>query len=195
MAVVILGGLSGCLKDPFTTRHSQEPAGSTGTWETPSTPDVVLLNLLYAYNEKNIQNYQLCLADDYVFSATEDSIEAEASGNPALFQFWDKAAEVSATENIFASVAAGNQYLDLILSPSQEYPDSLGDSLAVIYRNYILRIVTYDSLAVDTTYIEGAASFSLLRTLFNWWSIYLWKELPVPGNEYDWAEYKAEYRN
>ena len=195
IAIVLAAALGGCLKDPFSTRNSQEPAGSTGTWETPATPDVVILNMLFAYNEKIIQNYQLCFADDYTFSATEDSIEAEARGNPSLFQFWDKAVEVATTQNLFATFAAENKHLDLIFSPSMDYADSLGDSLAVIYKDYIIRVVAYDSLSADTTYIEGTVSFSLSRTLFNWWSIYLWKELPVAGNEYDWADLKSEYRN
>jgi hypothetical protein len=186
---------SGCGKNPFGTRSSEEPAGSTGTWETPATPEVVLLNFLFAYNEMNIQNYQLCFADNYRFSATEDSIQADAEGNGYLFSFWDKSVEVSTTENIFASFDAENKHLDLILSPSTDYPDSIGDSLAVMYRDYILRIIAADSIGTDTTLIEGLASFSASRSLFNWWSIYLWSELPSQGSANSWADFKAEYRN
>lgn len=187
--------VSGCLKNPFNSRQSQDPAGSTGTWETPATPEVVLLNLLFAYNEMNIQNYQLCFADDYVFSASQDSIEAEAEGNGYLFRLWDKSVEVSATENMFVHFSVENRSLDLILSQSTDYPDSIGDSLAVLYRDYIIRIIEIDSLQADTVRIEGLVSFSTSRTLFNWWSIYQWNEIPTSGDSYRWADFKAEYRN
>ena len=107
-------GLGGCLKNPFDTREAQEPAGSSGTWDTPATPEQVLINMIFAYNEKNIQNYQLCFGSDFIFSATEDSIEAEAQGNGYLFRGWDKSVEVSATENLFSSFFANGNYLDLV---------------------------------------------------------------------------------
>ncbi len=193
--IVLALTFSACIKSPFGTRDSQEPAGSSGTWETPATPEVLILNFLFAYNEMNIQNYQLCFSDDFRFSSTQDSIEAEGEGNGYLYRYWDKAAEVSAAENTFATFAAENRHLDLILSPSTDYPDSIGDSLAVLYRDYIVRIVDIDSLSADTTLIEGLASFSVSRSLFNWWSVYLWKEIPVSGSDYNWADFKAEYRN
>lgn len=143
----------------------------------------------------NIQNYQLCFSDDYRFSSTQDSIEAEGEGNGYLYRFWDKAAEVSSAENMFASFSQDNRTLDLIFSPSGDYPDSIGDSLAVLYRDYIVRIINTDSLNTDTTLIEGSASFSASRSLFNWWSIYLWTMIPGTGSEYNWADFKAEYRN
>ena len=193
LAIGLLG--TACLKNPFATRDSEEPAGTSGTWETPATPEAAVTNLLFAYNEKNIQNFQLCLADQFTFSAPEDSIEAEAQGNGYLYHAWFKDVELATTQNIFSTFSETGRYLDLILSPSTDYPDSLGDTLSVIYRNYILRVVQSDSLGVDTTLIEGLAGFSLSQTQFNWWSIYLWTELPSARSETDWAEFKAEYRN
>jgi len=194
--VLAIGLLSaGCLKNPFATRDSELPAGTSGTWETPATPEVVLINLLFAYNEKNIQNFQLCLSDQFVFSAPEDSIEAEAQGNGYLFHDWFKDVELATTQNIFSTFSESGRYLDLILSSSTDYPDSLGDTLAVIYRNYILRVVESDSLGVDTTLIEGLAGFGLSQTQFNWWSIDFWQELPSTRSELDWGDFKAEYRN
>lgn len=184
-----------CLKSPFGTRDSEEPAGASGTWETPATPEVLMLNLLYAYNEMNIQNYQLCLADEFVFSSTQDSIEAEGEGNGYLYRYWDKSVEVSGAENMFTSFADNNIQLFMSLSSSTDYPDSIGDSLAVMYRNYIIYIIETDSESSDTTQIEGLASFSASRSLFYLWSIYMWQEIPAGGTDYNWANLKAEYRN
>lgn len=193
--IILAVSVTACLKNPFATRNAQEPAGSSGTWETPATPEVVLVNFMFAISEMNIQNYQLCFSDEFSFSSTQDSIEAEGEGNGYLYRYWDKAAEVSSTENMFASFSAEDRRIDLILSPSTDYPDSIGDSLAVMYRDYIVRIIDVDSLSADTSLIEGLASFSASRSMFNWWSLYLWSVIPVNGSEYNWADLKAEYRN
>jgi hypothetical protein len=195
LILVIFAGISGCSKDPIHTRDSQEPAGSTGTWETPATPEAVVTNLMYAYIEKNIQNYQLCLAEKFFYSAFEDSIEAEAQGNGYLYHDWNKEVEVSVTENIFSAFSASGYYLDLLMSSSSDYPDSIGDTLAVIYRDYTIRIVTADSLIPDTSRVEGLAAFHLSQSLFSWWSIYLWEEGPSAQGGYDWGDFKAEYRS
>jgi len=193
--LIILVAVSGCLKNPFDTRGGQQPAGATGSWETPATPEVMITNLMYAYNEKNIQNYQDCFDSGFVFSAFEDSIEAEAQGNGYLFQFWDKAVEITTTENIFTTFSQNGNYLDLTMSISSDNPDNIGDTLAVLYRNYTLTIIKSDSLQIDTTEAEGLASFTLNQSSLNLWTIYLWEEIPSGRSGYDWGDFKAEYRN
>jgi hypothetical protein len=186
--------IGGCLKNPFTTRGSQQPVGTTGTWETPASSEIALMNLTFAYNERIIQNFQSCLAENFVFSAPEDSIEAEAQGNGYIYYGWNKEVEVSTTENIFSTFSAGGNHLDLILIESPDYPDSIGDTTAVLYRNYTLRIITSDSLSTDTTTTEGLATFRLSQILFNWWNIYFWQDLPWPSSQRSWGDFKAEYR-
>jgi len=193
--LIVLVAVSGCLKNPFDTRGSQQPAGTTGTWETPATPEVMITNLVYAYNEKNIQNYQDCFDSAFVFSAYEDSIEAEAQGNGYLFQNWDKAVEVTTTENIFTTFSQNGNYLDLTMSISSDNPDNIGDTLAVLYRNYTLTIIKSDSLQIDTTMAEGLASFTLNQSSLNLWTICLWEEIPSGRSGYDWGDFKAEYRS
>ncbi|OQX91723.1 MAG: hypothetical protein B6D58_06625 [candidate division Zixibacteria bacterium 4484_95] len=186
--------IGGCIKNPFATRNSQQPVGITGTWETPASSGIVMTNLMFAYNERIIQNFQSCLADNFVFSAPEDSIEAEAQGNGYIYYGWNKEVEVSTTENIFSTFSTGGNHLDLILTESPDYPDSIGDTSAVLYRNYTLRIIESDSMSTDTITTEGLATFRLSQTLFNWWSIYFWKDLSWPSSENSWGDFKADYR-
>jgi len=195
LLVLILLGFAGCLKNPIHTRDSQEPAGSSGTWETPAMPEVVLSNLMFAYNEKHVQNYQLCFGQDFLFSSPEDSIEAEAQGFGYLYYLWNKDVEITVTENIFSKFTEDNNSLDLILSYSSNYPDSIGDTLAVINRDYTLRVIQPDSLQSDTILIEGTAAFHLSQPSYNLWSIYLWEEIITSRSGDSWANFKAEYRN
>jgi hypothetical protein len=184
----------GCIKNPFATRHSETPVGVTGTWETPAAPETAIRNLLYACNEKVVQNYQSCLADNFVFSAPEDSIRAESQGSGALYYNWDKNTEILTAQNLFSIFSASGYQLFLSMLESANNPDSIGDTVAVIYREYVIRMIVGDSIGVDTTTAEGLATFRLNQAQFGLWNIYLWQDLPDTVGGYDWGQLKAMYR-
>jgi hypothetical protein len=190
LVLVILLFISGCLKNPFASRHSETPAGITGTWETPAAPETVIRNLLNAYNEKVPQNYSTCLANNFVFSAPEDSIRNTGQG----YGDWDRNVEIRTAENIFSVFNSPGKHLDLGLIESASNPDSIGDTAAVLYRNYIVRIVVADTLGADTTIAKGLATFRLNQAELNLWSIYFWQDLPDTVGGYDWGQFKAMYR-
>lgn len=192
-AVVLL--VTSCAKNPFSTRGTEDPYGSAGTWETPQSPETAVRNLLFAYNEMIISNYQLCLADSFRFSSPEDSIDAVNDGRGDLFENWDKQVEIGVTENIFATVSSADS-LDLFLSltPNMEYVDIIEDTSAVLYRSYNLTLITSDSTAADTVSVRGLATFHLFQEQLNWWAIHLWEDLPAVSGETDWGDIKAEYR-
>jgi hypothetical protein len=185
----------GC-KNPFRTRESPPPIISEGTWETPSQPEIVIQNLLYAYNERIIGNFIQCLADSFRFSAPEDSIDAVNQGRTDLFTGWDRSVELSVTTRIFD---ISRQYPDSIsyvlsfkLTPP--VPDDLGDSLATLSREYELLTISGKSTPPDSTLAKGIATFWMRETSLNWWSIYLWKDIAAVANSADWADFKAQYR-
>jgi hypothetical protein len=186
--------LGGCIKNPFATRQSEQPAGAVGTWETPASPDIAIRNLLNAYNEKIAQNYQSCLGENFIFSAREDSIAAEAQGLGSLYQGWNKQVETLTAQNIFSTFGVSGKHMDLSFTNSPDNPDSLGDTVAVLYRQYVIRVVVADSLAPDTTIISGLATFHLNQPQFSLWSIYFWEDLPLTPGAYDWGKFKAMYR-
>jgi len=185
--------LSGC-KNPFKTRHSPHPIVSEGTWETPARPEIVIQNLLYAYNEKIIGNFIQCLCDSFVFSAPEDSIDATNQGRVDLFANWDRSVEISITTNVFNTFRQYPDSLDSVLSihATPPVPDEKGDTLAILYRDYELLIFNLKSTSTDT--IKGTATFYMHQTSLNWWSIYFWSDVPaIPGKD-DWGDFKAKFR-
>jgi hypothetical protein len=192
MLVLALLLIGGCLKNPFATRHSESPEGVTGTLETPASPEAVMRNLINAYNEKNDQNYGSCLADNFTFSAPEDSI-AHSSGN--LYDGWDKQVELGTSQNIFSTFSISGHQLLLTMRESANNPDSIGDTVAVIYRNYEIRIIVADSIGSDTSIAQGLSLFRLNSAQIGYWNIYFWQDLPEPVGSYDWSQFKAEYRH
>jgi len=197
--LIIILMLSLCIwgcKNPFRTRESPPPIISEGTWETPSQPEIVIQNLLYAYNERIIGNFIQCLADSFRFSAPEDSIDAVNQGRTDLFAGWDRSVELSVTTRIFD---ISRQYPDSIsyvlsFNLTPPVPDDIGDSLATLSREYELLTISGKSTPPDSTRAKGIATFGMKQTSLNWWSIYLWKDIAAVANTEDWADFKAQYR-
>ena len=185
--------LLGC-KNPFKTRKSPPPIITEGTWDTPFRPEIVIQNLLYAYNEKIIGNFILCLSDSFGFSASEDSIDAVNQGRPELFANWDKSTEVSVTTNIFTTFRQNVDSISYVLSfdPSPPVPDDIGDTVAVLSRDYLLFISK--AVPPETTWVKGTATFHMRQTSLNWWSIYFWSDIPDVSGGYDWGDFKAGFR-
>jgi hypothetical protein len=195
LILVLIACIFGC-KNPFRTRKSPPPIVSEGTWETPSQPEIVIQNLLYAYNEKIIGNFVQCLADSFRFSAPEDSIDAVNQGRTDLYAGWNLSVELSVTTRIFD---ISRQYPDSIsyvlsfkLTPP--VPDDIGDSLATLSREYELLTISGKSAPPESTLAKGIATFWMRETSLNWWSIYLWKDIAAVANTPDWADFKAQYR-
>ncbi len=193
LAMLLL--LSGCAKSPFSTRGTEPPIGSGGTWETPHSPDLVITNLFNSYNERIISNYQLCFSDSFAFSSPEDSIDAVNNGRPDLFVDWDKQTEVAAATNIFTTFSSSDTMkLYLFLFPAPDHNDLVEDSLAVLYRNYTVLVVMTHAGVPDTATAAGLATFHLSQEALNWWTIRWWEDLPARSGSPDWADFKAEYR-
>lgn len=194
-SLVLFLCLPGC-KNPFKTRKSPPPIITEGTWDTPYCPEIVIQNLLHAYNEKIIGNFILCLGDSFRFSAPEDSIDAFNQGRPELFATWDKSTEVNVTNSIFTTFRQNVDSISYVLSFAlTSVPDDVSDTVAVLLRNYQLFIFNLESAPPETTLAKGTATFYMRRTSLNWWSIYFWSDIPnVPGG-YDWGDFKAEFKH
>jgi hypothetical protein len=185
----------GC-KNPFKTRESPEPKTREGTWDTPFLPETVVRNLLNAYNEKVIGNFILCLCDTFRFSAPEDSLKAIQDNREELFANWDKSTEVSVTTSIFAGFRQNVDSISYVLlfDPDPPIADDIGDTTAVLLREYELLIFDVKSDPPETTLARGTATFHMKQTSLNWWSIYFWGDIPEVSGGYDWGDFKAGFR-
>lgn len=193
--MTLILSLSGC-KNPFSTRKSPEPKGQRGTWDTPVEPKVVIQNLLFAYNEKIIENFNTCISDTFAFSAPEDSIAAVNRNQPELFARWDAGTEKMVTGSLFDFFRENSDSMDyfLFFDFDTYREDKESDTLAIITLNY--RITIHQFKAEDGEPIEarGVATFHLRETALNWWSIFFWLDFPDTPGGYDWAAFKVQFR-
>lgn len=184
--------LSGC-KNPFKTRKSPEPKGQIGTWDTPVEPRVVIQNLLYAYNEKIIENFNTCICDTFNFSAPEDSIKP---GRPELFSNWDAGTEKMITSSLFDFFRENSDSMDYLLFIDFETyrEDKDADTLAIVTVNYTITIHQFKTEGEEPREAKGVATFHLKQTSLNWWAIFFWSDIPDTPDGYDWALFKAQFR-
>lgn len=189
MAILVV---LGC-KNPFKTRKSPEPKGPRGTWDTPLEPKVVIQNLLFAYNEKIIENFNTCICDTFAFSAPEDSIEA---ARPDLFSNWDAETERIVTRNLFDFFRENSDSMDyLLLFDFDTYrEDKESDTLAIVTVHYQITIFRFKPEDVEPIEAEGVATFYLKETSLNWWSVFFWSDIPDAPGGYDWAVFKSQFR-
>jgi hypothetical protein len=187
--------LSGC-KNPFRTRSSPPPVTETeGTWKTPSEPQDVIDNLLNAYNEMVISNFDRCLCDSFRFSAPEDSIAAVQDNREELFADWDRNAEVSVTAKIFSSFRQNPDSMSYVLffNSTIPTPDDISDSTAVLLRDYEILIFDLKSDPNQKS-AKGTATFHMQQTSLNWWCILFWSDIPAEPGGFDWGDFKAQSR-
>ncbi|HUN65835.1 MAG TPA: hypothetical protein VMW43_07005 [Bacteroidota bacterium] len=75
VAATLLLAAAGC--DLFRTRDPQPPTQGSSNFETPTTYDKVLRNLVFSVSDKNLNNYMSCFVDTtfrpYYFQAAADA--------------------------------------------------------------------------------------------------------------------------
>ncbi len=185
-AFLIMGGIlvvvSGCTKNPFSTRDSEPPITTGGTYTEPFTPDIAVENLYHAYNERNIGNFTRVFADSFQFTFDFLNIGQPGEVNQILLN-----EETRITENIFRAVDT------LILTWDFSQTDIEDDSTGVFYRAYEIDVVTTDT-ATDTTTYLGEAIFYLRVRDDARWEVVRWEDRHLAGDEFSWADLKWRYR-
>jgi len=193
--IFLICGITAC-KNPFSHRNSEDPVGSSGTFEFPTTPTVVITNLLFAYNERNINNFRQCFSDSFKFSAYEDSIEAEQRGQGYIFHNWDITVEEAVTRSIFQSFPSGldSSYMRINIDLSSNEFDEETDSTATLLRSYEIAFIIQGDETADTTFAVGESMFKMSRSHLAGWIIDVWSDRPDEKFELDWADFKALFR-
>ena len=168
-------------KNPFSTRTPDGGGNNNGRWEFPGSPEIVIDNLKWAYEDRIISNYSSCFKSDFTFSPSDE----DSSHFPIRFSNWDLTVELEATRLLF-----GIDTLTLILSPDMENHDIVSDTSALLYRDYIL-IASQSSFCSSSEPCEGTSIFRLAKDESDSWSIEHWKDR---GSANSWGLLKQEYR-
>ncbi len=176
-----------CAKNPFSVRDSEPPTEQAGTFIPPTSPQIALENLRFAYTEFVISNFIQTLDSDFVFIFDfVQSIPADSG--------WGFEQEVSLSDNLFNDFNANknSKSLSLRFDPVIDQPDLIEDTTATLVRNYTITISDSQGQLVES--ISGVSRFELIEASFQFWAIRRWEDFHDPGTTSSWADFKNAYR-
>lgn len=184
-----------CMVAACSTRTPEDPTGTRGTFEPPTSPSIVLSNLRFAVIEKNTENFMLCLADSSTRSTVAYRFEPSAEVRAryaTLFSGWALNNERQAFLSLIARLAPE-------VRPSLEFTSanvafSSPDS-TVYVADYVLAAA--HGLASVPTTLTGTMSVTITPERTGQWSISAWRDARRTSDttEATWSLLKAAVSN
>ncbi len=147
--------LVGC--DIFQTRSSEAPISARSTFEFPSSPQIVIQNLVNSLKEKNAQNYLLCFSDG---SSSEYPFRFIPSGSVANPQIFDSEWNVLSEERYFRSLVSKLAPDDpILLYLSDELSEKFGADSTIYTANYSLILPQKANISIN--HFQGIVKFTM----------------------------------
>ncbi|NQW30438.1 MAG: hypothetical protein HQ472_07995 [Ignavibacteria bacterium] len=177
------------------TRTPEDPTGSRGTYQPPTSPAIVLENFRNAVEEKNTENFILCLADQTTRSKYEFTFQPSAEARAryqSLFSSWTVQKERQAFLSMIARLAL-EQRPSLVFSNTNiafASPDS------TVYVTDYTFIVAHGLSNVSET-LNGTAVFTITPENSGQWSVSGWSDAKRQSDsvENTWSQLKAQLTN
>jgi hypothetical protein len=179
--------VSGC--GIFETRTPEAPQEGRSDFQPPTSPDIVVQNLVSAIADRDVNNYLACLSDT-TFGAR--SFRFLPSTNAArqyesIFQAWEKNSEQYYFNNL-TSQSNTSSSSALILSSETLLPQ--GSDSAYYSANYTL--LWPNKVSGNPQQVQGNLQFYLGVDRSSSWSIYRWVDSGI-GDSLTWSDLKARF--
>jgi len=182
LLVLAAFGPSGCL---FDTREPQGGAGGGSVWVPPTSPEIVVSNLVAAFEAGNFGDYQRALAEEFLFIPDATDVRQMAIERPGLpvYEGWTLEVETQVAETIFGG--ADDLEVDLVFVSEQLLPEG--------------RLEKYDyTLSVDRSsgpsVYQGQAWFEVRQVPGGEWRIFLWEDVITAQTVESWGLLKGRNR-
>jgi len=171
----------------FTARDPEEPDAPRSNFQVASTPEILLQNLIDAFQDKNAENYIYCFVDSS-FLVKEFLFQPSASAGSQypFLKNWNLRDEKQYFINLTNSISGSSS---IVLSLTEEEKSIFGDSLTY-FATYGLNIPTSDEQVPK--YYQGKLSFTLVRDSRSQWVITTWQDVQS-GSDYSWSDLKGRY--
>ncbi len=183
---IVLALISGC--GLFETRQPQSPQQGQSGFVPPTSPDIVVQNLVSAISDRNVNNYLSCLSDTS-FGGRAFSFVPPAdvySRFQSIFLNWDKNSERSYFNNLTVQSSASASSALVLSSENLTFQ---GDS-AQYSANYTL--IWPNKVPGYPQQSQGNLQFYMGVDRNQNWSIYRWIDSRV-GDSLTWSEMKARF--
>jgi len=178
--------VGGC--DMFSTRSPEPPDTGQSAFIPPTSPDILLSNFISAFEERNPENYTLCLGyeSSYQFVPSANAVAIFSN----IFDNWDISSERRYFLAMVASLPTGEKpFIQFIRQPLQSFPDS-----AIFIADYRVKIPIQTGETLD---YAGQTQMTFFRSSTGLWSILRWVDLMESSsdNASTWSNFKADFFN
>lgn len=169
LIVILISLIFSC--SPFETRTPEEPDSGSSNFIPPTSPDIVISNLIESITSKNIENYALCFnssqdAEDvyFVFYPSSDAINKF----PNIFSSWT----IDDEKRYFLSVVSilPDNIKPQIMFNSPEFESITPDS-AIYVTDYELIVPNNENFPEN---YYGHLQFTLVPESNSYWRIKRW---------------------
>lgn len=177
------------------TRTPEDPTGTRGSFQPPTSPSIVVENFQNAFNEKNTENFLQCLADTTTRSNTPYKFEPSAEVRAryqTLFDTWTTQKERQAFLSMIARL-------------------SIDETPNVVLTNGVVAFSSPDSVVYVSDYeinaslnlpglpntLRGTLVFTITPEPSGLWSIMRWSDAKrsADTSETTWSLLKASVSN
>lgn len=174
----------------FDTRDVEPPTQTRSTFIQPTSPDIVLTNLIYSIAEKDLDNYMRCFVDS-VYSVRRFRFipDALSQSSYPVFLTWNLNSERIYFSNLISSTDPTSSSN---LFPDNETINTAIDS-AILDMDYIL-VFNHTSTNVARE-VKGKLRFVMGSDSRSLWSIHTWYDFIDNNNDTTWSVLKANFYN
>ena len=176
-------------QNPFSTREPELPSGEQTLWIQPIAPEIVLINLQSAIQERNIENYIRCfgLVEDVRKNFTFVPEISVANNFQGIFLNWGIIEERNYMNHLFGLTPA-DSVSNLRLTDITEI--QFGDSVSTT-KEYDL-FIAHTNLSAPVI-VNGRMELNLRKGADALWFISSWSDFKT-GNSPVWTLLKAEFK-
>ncbi|MGI6369387.1 MAG: hypothetical protein GX372_07900 [Ignavibacteria bacterium] len=186
ITIVII--ITACACSILETREPENPEGSRGTFVPPTTPDIVMQNLIEAFNNKNGNNYSECFSKTkFKFYPTSNVMAKYQS----IFQNWDYQNEQKYMKATIANMQ--NESNPQLIFDKQKF-DFISTDSAVFNAEYMIRC-DFQMQNIENIY-EGQMIITISAENNGLWAITKWQDFDKKDSQYKtWSQLKANFYN
>jgi hypothetical protein len=185
IAAAAAAAIAGC--GFFETRDPQEGSAEDSFWRPPTSPEIIVANLVVAFENQIFNDYRRALTEDFVFRPDPaDSVQISIdTGGAPVFVNWDRDVEVATAEQI----AAGADSIDVNLALGTD--EIVGDNDHLLKQAYRLTILRGEATEV----YDGEVWLWIRQVANGEWYIYRWEDIrSVPPPAVSWGYLKGDRR-
>ena len=171
------------------TREPQPPAQTSSTYIPPTSPSLVIDNIINAIRERNTDNYIRCLVDSN-FSDKRFSFvpTQEAQSKYAIkFNGWSVSSERGYFESLKSQTPSSGT--TLLFFSSQKFQSVQSDS-ALFTGTY--DVVFQHTVSGVPQEAKGTLQFYMATDRNRLWMIYRWVDIQS-GSDFSWSELKGRF--